>query len=103
MATEACKKGHVAMDDSKVKASKEIKSGDIIEVKKHPIWRTYRILDIPKSRVGAKLVPDFVEEMTTAEELEKFEMLQLAKKQDRSKWGGRPTKKERRDINKFMK
>ncbi len=100
LATEACKKGRVKIDSQQVKPSRMVKEGDEIEVKKPPVLYTYRILGFPKSRVSAKLVPGYVKDLTPQEELDKLKM------QDdffirRDKGMGRPTKKERRIIDKL--
>ena len=100
MATEACKKGRVKIDGQQVKPSRTVKEGDEIEVKKPPVVYTYRILQFPKSRVSAKLVPVYAKDITPQEELDKLKM------QDdffirRDKGMGRPTKKERRIIDKL--
>lgn len=101
MATKACNAGHVRVEGSEVKPARDARIGEIIEVKKLPIWRSYKVLDLPKSRVGAKLVPDYMVETTTEEELEQYEIWKLAQKDNRPRGVGRPTKRERRTIDKF--
>ncbi len=89
------------LNDHLIKASQTIKVGDVIKVKRNPIWRSYRVLDLLKRRVGAKLVPDYIVECTSAAEIEKFEMMKLMPGFDRQRGAGRPTKKERRDLEGF--
>jgi len=98
LATEACKKGRVSVDDMPAKPSRTVTTGDVIEVKKVPVLYSYRILDPIEKRVGAKIVDQFVENITPEDELHKLEM------QDdffvkRKRGAGRPTKKERRLLD----
>jgi ribosome-associated heat shock protein Hsp15 len=100
LATEACKKGKILIDGVQVKASRLAKQGDKLEVKKLPVVYSYIIKDFPKSRVAAKLLPDFVQDITSPEELKKLEQNDsFFIKRDRGT--GRPTKKERRTIDKL--
>lgn len=98
IATDACKKGHVKLNGDNLKPSKLVFSGEIIFVRKNQINYKIQILDLPKSRVGAKLVDLYRKDLTPAEEFERFEMLKLSKEYYRKKGIGRPTKKDRRDI-----
>jgi len=98
LATEACKKGRVTLDDAPVKASRMVSTGDVIEVKKMPVVYRYRILDPIEKRVGAKIVDQFMENITPEEELHKLELQDdFFVKRDRG--AGRPTKKERRLLD----
>lgn len=98
LATEACKKGRVSMDDAPAKASRMVSAGDVIEVKKMPVIYSYRILDPIEKRVGAKIVDQYVENITPQEELQKLELQDdFFVKRDRG--AGRPTKKERRLLD----
>lgn len=98
LATEACKKGRVSMDDMPAKPSRTVTTGDVIEVKKMPVVYSYRVKDPIEKRVGAKLVDQFVEDITSQEELQKLEMQDdFFVKRDRG--AGRPTKKERRLLD----
>jgi len=103
LATEACKKGRITVDDMPAKPSRGISAGDVIEVKKMPVTYSYRVLDPIEKRVGAKIVENFVEDITPQEELQKLQMQDdFFVKRDRG--AGRPTKKERRlldDIHDF--
>ncbi|HYW96220.1 MAG TPA: S4 domain-containing protein, partial [Bacteroidales bacterium] len=69
MATEACKKGRVKIDGQQVKPSRTVKQGEEIEVKKPPVLYTYKVQDFPKSRVAAKLVPAYAEDLTPEDEM----------------------------------
>lgn len=102
LAAQSCKAGKVSIDDEVVKPSREVKQHDIISVRKGAITFMYKVVDIPKNRVGAKLVPDYAIDCTPQEELDKLEMIKEAQKQFRWKGLGRPTKKDRRDIDKFL-
>lgn len=99
-AAEACKKGRITIGGIPVKPSRLIKEGDIIEVKKNPVLYSYKISALPKSRVTAKLVPDFLHDITPQEELDKLTMTDsFFIVRDRG--AGRPTKKERRLLDKI--
>lgn len=98
LATEACKKGRVSMNDAPSKASRMVSAGDVIEVKKMPVIYSYRILDPIEKRVGAKIVDQYVENITPQDELQKLELQDdFFVKRDRG--AGRPTKKERRLLD----
>lgn len=99
LATEECKKGRVKVNEAEIKPSKDVKPGDIISVRKPPVVYTYKVKDIPKSRIGAKLVPDYLENLTPADELAKLEPGFLAFQGARARGAGRPTKKERRTLD----
>ncbi|UZR93072.1 RNA-binding S4 domain-containing protein [Chondrinema litorale] len=102
VAAEACKSGRVTMSGQFVKSSRAVKEGDVIEVKKTPIWRKFKVKKLLKSRVGAKLVDEYVQDLTPAEELEKLEIIRKSGILSRPRGLGRPTKKERRDIDKLL-
>lgn len=99
IATEACKKGRVSMSGISMKPSRLIKVGDVIEVRKPPITWSFRVLKAVQNRVGPKLVPEILENVTTKEQLELLEISRLATANQRAKGTGRPTKKERREID----
>lgn len=101
-ATEACKKGHVSVDDLPVKASRVVHVGETVKVRKPPISRSFRILGLAEKRMGAKLVADFVEDVTPAEELELLEMQKHMRWSERDRGTGRPTKKDRRELDEFF-
>ena len=98
LATEACKKGRVSMDDLPAKPSRTVTAGDVIQVRKMPVVYSYRVKDPIEKRVGAKIVDQYVEDITLQEELQKLEMQDdFFVKRDRG--AGRPTKKERRLLD----
>jgi ribosome-associated heat shock protein Hsp15 len=98
LAAEACKKGRISMNDMPVKPSRTISEGDVIEVKKMPVVYSYRVKEPIEKRVGAKVVNQHVENITSQEELHKLEMKDdFYIKRDRG--AGRPTKKERRLLD----
>ncbi len=98
LATEACKKGKVLIDGTSVKASRLVKQGDSLEIKKPPVVYSYIVKDYPKSRISAKLVSEYLQDITSPEELKKLEVNEsFFVKRDRGT--GRPTKKDRRTID----
>ena len=101
LAAEACKKGRVKINGALAKSSKSIKNGDIIEVKKSPITYSYKILNVIEKRVGAKLIPEILEDITPKEQYELLEMTKISGFVDRERGMGRPTKRERRKIDNF--
>lgn len=101
IATDACKNGRVMMDGVKLKPSRMIKEGDKIQVKKPPVTYTFRVKQTIQNRVGAKLVPDVLENLTTPDQMELLEMNRISGFVNRAKGTGRPTKKDRRSIDGF--
>ena len=101
IAAEACKKGRISIAGSNLKASRTVKVGDIIEVRKPPITWSFKVLQAIDHRVGAKLVTDIMENVTTPEQLEILELSKIAGFVNRSKGTGRPTKKDRRVLEDF--
>ena len=101
IATEAIKKGHVRVDDNQVKPSKMIFPGEKITLRKNQINYQIEVLDIPTNRIGAKLVDLYRKDITPAEEFERFEMLKYSKDYYRKKGTGRPTKKDRRELDDY--
>jgi len=99
IATEACKKGHVKINDSQIKPSREVFPTDKINIRKNQVNYTIQVLDTPKNRVGAKLVDMYRKDITPKEALEHLEILKYSKDYYRKKGTGRPTKKDRRDID----
>lgn len=99
IATEACKKGQVKIEGNNMKPSKEIYRNEVISVRKNQMNFLIEVIDIPESRVGAKLVSLYRKDITPKEEFEKFELLKYSKDYYRKKGTGRPTKKDRRDID----
>jgi ribosome-associated heat shock protein Hsp15 len=102
IATTACKKGHIKINGDVVKPSREVYPTDKITVRKNQIDYKLTILDIPQSRVGAKLVDIYRKDTTPKEAFENNELLKYAKDHYRKKGLGRPTKKDRRDIEDYL-
>ncbi|WP_321436536.1 RNA-binding S4 domain-containing protein [uncultured Bacteroides sp.] len=101
IAAEACKKGRVTINGSFVKAARSIKVGDVIQVKKPPITYSFKVLQTIEKRVGAKLVPEYMQNVTTPDQYELLEMSKVSGFVDRARGTGRPTKKDRREIEDF--
>ncbi len=102
LATEACKKGHVIIDNLPVKPSRTIKVGETLIVKKPPLNRSFKVLGLAEKRMGAKLVCGYLEDVTPAEELELLEIQKHMRWSSRDKGTGRPTKKDRRELDDFF-
>jgi len=102
LATEACRKGHVSIGDSTLKSSKMVQVGEIIKVRKVPITISLKILALAEKRMSAKLISDFVEDVTPAEEMELLEMQKNMRWKARDRGTGRPTKKDRRELDDFF-
>jgi ribosome-associated heat shock protein Hsp15 len=102
IATEACAGGKVKIDGNTVKASRIVRIGEIIQVRKRVIKYDYKVLKISEKRMGANLVRDFMEDLTPDEELEKLKNYKRLSYQTREKGKGRPTKKERRIMDKLQ-
>ena len=101
VATEAVKKGRVMIDNVVIKPSRNVHAGDIIQVKKPPVTYSFKVLDLADKRMGAKLVPQFMENITPPEQYEILELNKISGFEDRQRGTGRPTKKERRDLEGF--
>ena len=101
LAAAACKRGQVSMGGAQLKPSRTVKAGDIIDVRKPPITYSFRILQAIEHRVGAKLIPDILENVTAPEQYELLEMNRISGFVDRARGTGRPTKKERRALDDF--
>lgn len=101
MATDACRKGQITMNGLPVKASKTIKVGDVISVRKPPVTYTFRVLQAIENRVGAKLVPEMLENLTPQEQYDILEMRKISGFVNRARGTGRPTKKDRRELDDF--
>ena len=102
IAAEACKKGHISIGDRTAKPAHNIRVGDIVNVKKAPITYSFRVLKCAENRVGAKLVPELMENITSQEQYEILEMSKISGFIDRQRGTGRTTKKERRDLDFFV-
>lgn len=101
IATDACKKGRVSIGGTSVKPSRTIKVGDVIDVKKPPITYTFRVLALTENRLGAKLVPDYLENITPQSQYDLLEMTRISGFVDRQKGLGRPTKRDAREMAQF--
>ena len=101
-ATEACKKGRVSIGDLPVKPSREVQAGEVVNIRVNPITRSYKVLDVAEKRMSAKLTPGFVEDVTPEEELYVLEMQKHVNWSIRERGAGRPTKKDRRDLEDFF-
>ena len=102
IATDACKCGRVKMNGVEVKPSRMFHVGDVFTVRKGPITYTYRILQLWGNRLGAKIVPEYLQDITPKEQLELLELARYAAQSGRDRGTGRPTKKDRRDIEQFF-
>ena len=102
IATDEIKKNRVSIGGQFAKASKEVKQGDTIFIKKNQIELKIKILQIPKSRLGAKLVPEYIQDQTDKEQYEILRMKRLEQNYYRAKGEGSPTKKDRRDLGEFI-
>ena len=101
MVTEACKKNHITVNGQVAKASKEVFPTDKITFRKDQITYIISVLDIPDNRVGAKLVDIYRKDETPIESFEHLELLKLSKEHYRKTGDGRPTKKDRRDLEDY--
>ncbi len=103
LATDACRKGRVTIgtEGQLVKPSRTVKAGDIVNVRKPPVTYTFRVLDVTENRLGARLVPDYCENITPQSQYELLDMVRISGFVDRRKGLGRPTKKEGRDLQQF--
>ena len=101
IATDACKKSRVMMGGVTVKPSRTVKPGDVIDVRKPPITYTFRVLEIAPNRLGARLVPDYLENLTPPSQYELLEMTKISGFVDRQKGLGRPTKRDSRELSRF--
>lgn len=99
--TDACKAGKIKMDGVSVKPAKDLKIGDVITVSLNPLFKTVRVKQFPKSRLGAKLVPDYYDDLTPAEEYDRVKLIEATNAEYRQHGIGRPTKKSRRMIDKL--
>lgn len=102
IATEEIKKNRVSIGDSVVKSSKEVKEGDVIKIRKNQIDYKIKVIQIPKSRIGAKLVPLHIKDVTDKEQYELLKMRKMSQDYYRIKGEGRPTKKDRRDMDDYV-
>jgi ribosome-associated heat shock protein Hsp15 len=103
LATELCHQEKIKLNDTFIKPSKEIKANDTLAIKENPIWRTFMIIDVPPSRVGATLVANYLLETTDKKDLEQLEVLKTIQRENKLLGiKGRPTKKNRRDLDQLF-
>ena len=101
IAAEEIKKNRVSIGENVVKSSKEVKMGDVIKIKKNQIEYKIKVIDLPKSRIGAKLVALYVIDMTEKDQYDILKMRKSAQDYYRQKGLGRPTNKDRREMDDF--
>ena len=101
-ATTGCKEGRVTVNDEVVKPARDVKVGEVIVIRKGAVYFHWKVIDLPKSRVGPKLVELYAEDVTPEEEIFKLNMIREGHNQ-RPKGIGRPTKRQRRDWDKYFK
>lgn len=99
LAAEAIKGGHVKIADEPTKPAREVRPGDVITARVNQMTRTVRVIGAPASRVGAKLVAQYAEDLTPPEEYARRREVNLLPPGFRAKGSGRPTKRDRRDID----
>lgn len=103
LAAEACEKGKVMSGNQVQKAGKTVKEGEIIQIHRGPWTQTIQVLKLTGKRMGAAMVSEFMADLTTESEIQKFKDYQAARAEWNPKHGpGRPTKKDRRDIDEFL-
>ena len=101
IASEACSKGRIMLKGINVKSSKMIKVGDVVQIRKPPITYSFEVLALTDKRMGAKLVSNFLKDVTTPDQYEILELNKLSGFVDRARGMGRPTKKDRRELEQF--
>lgn len=101
IAVDACKKNRILIKDQPIKPSRMIKVGDVIQIRRIPVTYSFEVLALSEKRMGAKLVPEFMKDVTPASELKILEQIRISGFVDRAKGLGRPTKKDRRDLSDF--
>ena len=102
IAADACKNGRITMGGVQLKPSRTFKIGDTFSVRKGPVTYTYKVLQLTENRLGAKLVPEYIQDCTSPQQLEILELARMAGNGGRDRGMGRPTKKDRRDIEIFF-
>ena len=102
LATEACKKSKVLIQNVAVKPSRTVKVGEIVQVRQNPVVYSFKVIALAQNRMNAKLVPGFMENVTTPDQLELIELAKIAAQSGRARGTGRPTKKERRELDEYV-
>ncbi len=103
MSTNWCKTNKILINESEVKPAQSVKIGDTISIKKNSAVFSYKVLDLVEKRLGAKLVEQYIRDITPDEEVEKYKTYQAAQREYRRNGLGKPSTKERRILNKFWK
>lgn len=103
LAANQCKTNKVLVNDEAVKPAKEVKVGDVVSIRKNGAVFSYKILDLLEKRVGAKLVADYIVDITPTEEIEKYKIFQASQSSYRNNGMGKPTTKDRRALEKFLR
>ena len=101
VASDACKKGRVMLGDAIAKPSRTVKVGDVVKVRKPPVTYSFKVLALTENRLGAKLVPEYMENVTPRSELDLLDVVRISGFIDRRKGLGRPTKREGRELSRF--
>ncbi|MDR3705955.1 MAG: RNA-binding S4 domain-containing protein [Paludibacteraceae bacterium] len=102
LAVEACKKGKVTINGVAAKPSRNVKVGEVLLIRKPPIVYSFKVLALAENRMGAKLVPNFMKNVTAKDQLEMLELMKLTGDLNRAKGLGRPTKKDRRELDSYV-
>ncbi len=102
IAADACKNGRVMVGGTTVKPSRMLKEGETVNVRKPPVTYSFKVLKTIEQRVGAKLLPEVYENVTTPDQYELLEMNRISGFVDRARGTGRPTKKDRRAMDAFV-
>lgn len=101
-AADAISKGRIKLNGDHVKPAKDVKLGDEVQIIKHTATFSFRVIQLLDKRVGAKLVPEYIIDVTSEDEIEKLKMYQLSQKSYRQHGTGKPSKKDRRDLDDFL-
>lgn len=101
LAADACKNGRVTVNGSPMKPSRTVKPGDVVNVRKPPVTYSFRVRQAIEKRVGARLIPEVLENVTSPEQYELLEMSKISGFVNRARGTGRPTKKDRRELDEF--
>jgi ribosome-associated heat shock protein Hsp15 len=102
LATEACRAGLVRIGEHDAKPGRDVHAGEVLHVRIGQVTRQLKLIAIPGSRIGAKLLPEFVADLTPPEDYERAKQAELEHRLARQRGQGRPTKKERRDLAKLL-
>ena len=102
ISTDACKKGRVSIGGATAKPSRTVRVGDVVDVRKPPVTYTFRVKALTESRLGARLVPEYLENITPKAQYDMLEMVRISGFVDRQKGLGRPTKREGRELAFFL-